>query len=290
MPFFCGNYKKIKNQWVTLQVRILTIIKKTSVRKKASLSAPASLTLEAALVLPLFLFAGVILMMPFRIMDTQRQVQAAAEHVSEQTARAACLSMYGQTDAFWNTAAAYTYAEAEVRSNLGRLPVSRVLLGRSSLLEDGETIDLIIDYEIKLPFSVFGLGSVKQTVRSWRRAWVGAEGKTEVDREDGEEEKETVYVGKSSTRYHVSPTCHYLHNDLTAVSLQEAASRRSQDGSRYSPCARCADSTGKVVYIPPSGRHYHSSPSCTAISAYVREVPKNQVEYLGVCSYCGSRK
>ncbi len=289
MPFFRGNLKKLKNQWVTLQVRILKIKKAVTVGKKVSLSASASLTLEAALVLPLFLFAGVILMMPFRIMDTQRQVQAIAEHVSEQIGQTACLAMYGRTDSFWNTAAAYAYGEAAVRSKLSRLPVRRILLGRSSLLEDGETIDLVIDYEVELPFSVFGLGSVEQTVRSCRRAWVGQEGKTGTG-EEGEEKEEMVYIGKNSTRYHVNAGCHYLHNDLTAVSAQEVEYKRSQDGSRYTPCSRCGNSAGNTVYILPSGRHYHSSPSCTAINAYVREVPKSQVAYLGVCSYCGRKK
>ena len=51
MPFFRGNLKKLKNQWVTLQVRILKIKKAVTVGKKVSLSASASLTVEAALVL-----------------------------------------------------------------------------------------------------------------------------------------------------------------------------------------------------------------------------------------------
>lgn len=282
MPFFCRLYEKIKNKCVTLQVRILISI---TGRKKVSFSASAVLTLEAALVLPLFLFAGVILMTPFTLMDTHRQVQAVAERVSEKIGEAAYLARYGDSESFWNTAAAFAYGEGAVRSRLRELPVKNVSLMRSSLLKDGETIDLVIDYEMPLPFPVLRLGSVRQTVRSFRRAWVGADGRW-AQGEGKEEEEEIVYVGKGSTRYHKSSTCHYLHNDLTAVAEGEIGSARNRDGKRYSPCSRCQGSSAVSVYIMPSGTHYHTTPSCSAITAYTRAVPKREVEYLGPCSYC----
>lgn len=43
-----------------------------------------SLTLEAALVFPLFVFLCVILLIPMRMMDRQRQIQAAVETVGEE--------------------------------------------------------------------------------------------------------------------------------------------------------------------------------------------------------------
>lgn len=286
MPFFCEKYKTIKRS-VTLQVRILKS-KKFIGRKRVSLYTSASLTLEAALILPLFLFVGVILMMPLRVMDVHRQVQAVGEHVSEEIGQAAYLSRYTEEESFWNTAAAWAYAEAAVRNRLKDLPVSQVSLLRSSFLEDGETVDLVVDYEMDMPFSVLGIESVGLTNRSFRRAWVGEDGKTGADQED--EKDVVVYVGKKSTRYHVSRTCHYLHNDLTAVAAGEVQYRRNDSGSCYSPCARCGRDGTATVYIMPSGRHYHSSPSCSAIVAYVKAVWKSEVEYLGPCSYCGRKK
>lgn len=286
MPFFCVIHK-IKKRSVTLQVRILEM-KNHIAGKRSSLSASASLTLEAALVLPLFLFAGIILMMPFRIMDVHRQVQAVGEYVSEEIGQAAYLSRYTKEESFWNTAAAWAYAEAAVRNRLKDLPVSQVSLLRSSFLEDGETVDLVVDYEIEMPFSVLGLESVEVTNRSFRRAWVGEDGRSEGDQD--EEKDVVVYVGKKSTRYHVSRTCHYLHNDLTAVAAGEVEYRRNDSGSRYTPCARCGGDGNETVYIMPSGTHYHSSPSCSAIGAYVKAVWKSEVEYLGACSYCGKKK
>ena len=45
------------------------------------------MTAEAALVLPLFLFAFVTLLIPMRILDTERQVLAAAEAAAEEISR-----------------------------------------------------------------------------------------------------------------------------------------------------------------------------------------------------------
>lgn len=299
MPFFCTNLKS-NNQSVTLQVRILNIQNFID-RKRVSFSASASLTLEAALVLPLFLFAGVIMIMPLRIMDIQRQVQAIAEQVSEEIGQAAYLSKYTinktdnteiqsfETNEFWNAAAAYSYAELKMRTRLQDLPVSHLSLQRSRLLEDGEIIDLVVDYEIQMPFSVLGIKNVEHTSRSYRRAWVGEDGKSKGADEENVDDV-IVYVGKNSTRYHISSTCHYLHNDLEAVSIKEVEHRRNRDGNRYSPCARCSTKNESIVYIMPSGRHYHSSSLCSAINAYVTAIPKSEVEHLGACSYCSKRK
>lgn len=288
MPFFCGYLKRLKKRNVTLQVRIPKI-KNLKHRKRVSLSASASLTLEAALVLPLFLYAGTIFITLFQVMDIHRQVQAVAEHVSERIGQTAYLSKYAGDEGFLSTVSAYGYAELTMRTELEHLPVHNLSLLQSKLLKDGETIDLIVDYEISMPFSVLGLKDVRQTNRSFRRAWVGEEGQNQGEK-DGDGDNTVVYVGKNSTRYHISRTCHYLYNDLTAVSLNDIENRRSQDGRRYSPCARCKNTNARTVYIMPSGEHYHTSPSCSAIHAYVRPVLKSEAEHLGACSYCSRRK
>ncbi len=284
MPFFCSFLKKIKKRSVTLQVRILKI-KDLKHRKKAFLSASASLTLEAALALPLFLYAAAAFITLFHVMDVYRQVQAAAESVSEHIGQTAYLSKYTEDESPLDTASAYVYAELSMRAKLEKLPIRKFSLLRSELLKDGETVDLIVDYEISMPFSILGLGSMKQTNRSFRRAWVGQEGRSGEEKE-GEKDNIVVYVGKNSTRYHISRTCHYLYNDLKAVPIKDMEAWRSRDGRRYSPCARCRNRHAGMVYIMPSGEHYHTTTSCTAINAYVRPVLKSQVEHLGRCSYC----
>ena len=153
---------------------------------------------------------------------------------------------------------------------------------------DGEIITITLDYRYRLPFSVFGLPGVPQSVTASRRAWIGRINEEENSgNEEGEEEDEIVYVGKNSTRYHISRGCHYLSNNLTTVPFSSVSSERNSGGGKYHACPRCANGiTGGSVYIMPSGTAYHADPGCTAINAYVKAVKKSEVEYLGPCHYC----
>lgn len=281
MPFFCNiTFRFIKKS--TLQVRIPAAMKKD--RKRAFFSASASMTAEAALVLPLFLFAGVVLMMPFRILDVERQMQAIVMSVGEDISQMAYLTT--EEDEWTGSAAALVYAEGAVRAKAGGLPVQGLSLRSSSILEDGESVDLTVHYQMKLPFSVFGLGSVKRSCRCWLRAWVGSDFADDDGKGEEGEEDPIVYVGKGSTRYHNSSYCHYLYNRLSAVPAERIGEYRNGSGRKYTACDRCGGLSGGTVYIMPYGEHYHGSRNCTAITAYVRAVRRSTVEHLGPCSYC----
>lgn len=248
--------------------------------------------------LPLFLFAAFCLMMPMKMIDRHRQVQAALERVGEE------LSQYG---AFLGTeekeeekpgkglgsAIGQMFGEGYVRLRvLGSLDtegLENISFVRSRIMEE-DMIHLVMDYRIRLPFSVFGLESIPMENVCSRRAWTGrAQGKTLEDpgNQEGEEDV-LVYVGKNPTRYHLSPQCHYLNNDLQQVDMSYVDGLRNSSGQRYRPCRRCVSEGQKgTVYIMPSGERYHQDRNCSAIVAYVRAVKKSQVEYLGACSYCG---
>lgn len=159
---------------------------------------------------------------------------------------------------------------------------------RSSCMADGEMITLTLDYRYRLPFSVFGLESLPMSVTASRRAWIGRDGKSDgnsssLPAEDGE----LVYVGKDSTRYHSSPTCHYLSNSLQAVTFDSVSALRNSSGKKYHACAVCArNAFSGTVYVMPAGTSYHTDPDCSTVRAYAHAVPKSEVEYLGPCSYC----
>ena len=262
-------------------------------RKRAFLSVSrgprAVMTAEAALVLPLFLFAFVTLLIPMRILDTERQVLAAAEAAAEEISRSGYFLLENPDGReTLSEAAAFVYAEAAIRTRLKDADLDGLSLAGSRLLSDGETVDLKVTYRHRFPFPVLRMQSVQRTVRCVRRAWIGMEdGAAEGSGTPLQEPDRMVYVGKDGTRYHESRTCHYLYNDLTAVPLAQIGQHRSADGSRYVPCSRCGSEAGSMVYILPSGSRYHSGPGCTAIQAYARAVPKSQVQHLGACSYCG---
>ncbi len=323
MPFStAGRYfnrvyyiKKIKfissfcSEIVTLQVRIPKNTQRPSFSrgygKRVFLSVSGSLTLEASLVLSLLIFASVILMLPMKILNTERRIQASLEAVGEDFSKYAYLKkemdegfVLSESDSNEFAAAfcrklfsgiAEGYAEASVIGGTDTNMVEQVTMKRSEILEDGEWIDLILDYEIRLPFPVLGISVVSRTARCRRRAWIGKEGNTEEGAGEGKEMEEMVYLGKQSTRYHRSRSCHYLSNRLTAVSVNETESLRNNSGGRYYPCAVCCSGApdGTIVYLLPEGNRYHCSKICRAITAYVRMVPLSEVSHLGACSYCG---
>lgn len=296
-------------QIVTLQVRIPNRnhanVCKIGHGRKAFLSVSASMTLEAALVLSLLIFASVSLILPMKVMNTERKLQAALESVGEDFSRYAYVkdaiaggksfAVAGAdefTKAFCHqlgAGIAEGYAQARVTEYLDTEAVERVRMVRSEILEDGEFFDLVLDYQIRMPFPVLGMSSLDRTVRCRRRAWIGKEGKDGFGGGGFGDKEEYVYVGKASTRYHRDRNCHYLSNQLTAVSEDAVGTMRNQSGGRYHACAVCVSGskTGGTVYIMPQGSSYHASKVCTAIVAYVRMVKLSEVEHLGACSYCG---
>ena len=254
--------------------------------------------------LSLFIFAAVCMLLPMRIMHTERKLQAAMESMGEEFSRYAYikdamehakpLSRAG-TGAFARafcqnlvSGAVQGYGMVQLSACADTGALEHMTLERTRIQEEGEMIELVLDYEIRLPFPVLGLPALKRTAICSRRAWVGLAGK-EYDGEGNrtDDPDEIVYVGKNSTRYHRSRECHYLSNQLRTVALASVDGERNQGGAKYHPCAVCGSQAGAYVYILPSGKSYHSSAACRAILAYVRAVRLSQVEHLGACSYCG---
>ncbi len=272
--------------------------------KKAYLSA--SLTLEAALALTLFIFASVCLILPMKVMITERRIQAALEETAENLSRYAYLGdaltkgtgglMGGADDkdmsfcGFLGNAAGKAYVLADIEKRLDTSSVISLDLSGSEIFTDEEYIDLILNYEVRFPFPVLGLSNLKRTARCRRRAWIGQPGKDyDGNGSDVGDDDPIVYVGKTSTRYHLKRTCHYLSNDLTAVSIDEVGDLRNSSGGKYRPCASCGKAQTPVVYVMPSGSSYHTDVDCKAIISYVRAVRLSEVAYLGACSYCGKQ-
>lgn len=313
MPFFQHRERFLKDtaqaaiQNNTLQVQMPwedRHRKRACEEKRAwAFAFRASVSVEAALALSVFIFALVCMMIPFRMMERQRQVQAALESVNERLCQYAYLEhMLQQGEeipkdegdwkqelilGFINGAAG---AGAQIMAE-GMFPddgIEDISFAPSSYLENGETIAFSMDYQMRMPFLVLNLDSLPFSSGSIRRAWIGRDGLSR-DKDGSEEEEDPiVYIGKTSTRYHKSRSCHYLSNDLTKVAFSSISGLRNQSGGKYYPCAVCGGnaSSGSQVYIMKSGTRYHTDPECTAIVAYVKAVRLSEVKHLGGCSYC----
>lgn len=137
-------------------------------------------------------------------------------------------------------AAAWAYAEAFVRKKTAALPIQNLSLMQSQLLKDGKTIDLIAHYQVRMPFPVLRVRAVEQTNRSFRYAWTGLDGPVDGagGRQDADEA--VVYVGRDSTRYHVSRSCHYLSTELKAVSYADLEATAARMEHAISPVTGAA--------------------------------------------------
>lgn len=248
-----NNTKRKINTLKPFQVRRSGKLK--SIDKRVVLRA--SLTVEAALGLPLILFSMFVLAMPMSMMETDRKMQETCEAIVADIAAAESLD----------------------GTNVPQIPGGGIL----DITED--IITLRLPYVYKLPFSVLGLGSLTQEVVASRRAWVGAKGSFNAAAEEAAaEDDEWVYVGKNSTRYHLSPDCHYLSNNYSSAIVDS-----NGRAAGLKPCDRCGTgaAAGQTVYVTPSGNRYHTSPDCSAMRSYPERVRKSAVEHLGCCSYCG---
>ena len=273
-------------------------------QKLARKKAEASLTIEAALSLTLFLFTVILLSMPMEILDIQRRVQMTLETASRELSQLAYVhyrKTLGDEEAGAglkeeNSALAGLFAEGalsfylseKIRSAVGKRRLERLDCSGSAISGDGERIDLRAEYEWKLPFAVFSLDRIRLSSRSFRRGWIGGE---EGARHTGgsEEEETMVYIGETSIRYHSSPSCHYLSNEISTVPFDSIRDYRNKSGAHYRPCSVCGKraGSGQAVFILPNGESYHSRADCSSLASYIKKVPLSQVEYLGACSYCG---
>lgn len=276
-------------------------------------SFEASLTVEAALILPLILFMGVSLTLPVKMMDMKRQTQNTMEASAKDVAVASYVQRLmeegdffdsedgGAGDMFENLELLETaYLKTSILSSLDSSSLTDPMFEKAEIGDD-DIIDLELSYKMKMPFEVLGISHISMESKARRRAWTGSDGgrgrdiygeKLSEDEDFDEDDRGdiTVYVGKTSTRYHMDKNCHYLSNKLKAVDASRIPDLRNDSGGKYHPCPSCNPEGRNTVYIMSSGTAYHSSEHCKAIIAYVEEAKLRDVEHLGPCSYCCKEK
>lgn len=277
-------------------------------------TAEASLTIEAALSFTLFLFAVICLIMPMKMLDTQRRVQMILESVSKQMSQYAYLVYQNQKgeellegarnendDNSQETWSFYTeellsrevlqaYLRRKIYNEVGKGRIKELDFTGTNVTSDGENINLQVRYSFNLPFAVFRLRSIHGFSRSFRRGWIGRDGGARF-REKTEKERK-VYVGNRMSCYHSFSNCHYISNQIEELSYHEVLSYKNNSGMHYKPCKVCGKdlSQSKAVYIMPNGTHYHGRRDCSSIRYYVRTVRLEDVKELGECQYCKRKR
>ena len=97
---------------------------------------------------PLFLFAGLLMLMPLTILIQERQVQAVLETVTEQICQMPKAEELGES--VW-----YGIVMAELTGKLDNERIRNLSLKKSTFFTPEDEIDLIAEYEIGSAISCF---------------------------------------------------------------------------------------------------------------------------------------
>ena len=278
--------------------------------KKTFWKKMGSMTVEAALALPVFLFAVINIISAVELICLDVRLEAGLSEVGREMANYSYVlealhrTVTEETEEFpeegnaliakaESLLLAQGYARTALVEKVGKeyLDNSMIIGGseglwlwRSSVLEEGEQIDLILTYRMRPRFAL-GLSNGMQFMK--RCCIQGFTGYSPVSG-NGENE-ELFYVTKGSQVYHLTPACTHLKLSISAVLFEELEKCRNMDGSRYKKCDMCMDRDMECeqVYIALQGDKYHSTLACSGLKRTIYVVTRSQLGGKRECLRCG---
>lgn len=256
-------------------------------------SLKGTLTLEAAIVLPLFLFAMIAAMQYGNVMETAVKLGTSLSETGKIMATAAYVTRFGgdidEVPEIAVGALSAAYAQNRVMSqaeDTSSVKNANMLL--SSFLQEDETIDLVLTYQIKSPIGIINLPWNFFLQRARVRAWTGRTTGSD-ESADGEKTDGTyVYVTETGTVYHDDPSCTHLKLSIQQVEKSALDVLRNNNGGKYHDCEKCGGAAvNGLVYITNEGDRCHSSLSCSGLKRTVRQVTREELGDMRACSKCG---
>lgn len=258
----------------------------------------AFVSIEAAICLSIFIIAIMSLLSFGTVMNQKMKIEVALRNTASKIAQDYALydAFSEDNDGFLTKLAIRGIGTAAARElfldELGKENVDNSCIKGGSngisfiysdILDTDGYVDIVISYEMDLPFKLIPMPEIKMTQRSRIHPWNGIE----VFKED-DEDAEYVYVTKTGTVYHLSISCKYLDIKINKISISELNIVRNDSGGKYYPCEICCkeDSDG-IVYITKSGTSYHESNDCPSITRNVKKVLKAECIGMPACSSCG---
>ncbi len=259
---------------------VLSVIPNTAHAKALQcVCRKASFTVEAAFVLPLFLFAAVVVLGLFPMLQIQVQVNAGLQYAARMMAVSwqdseddlEVLSLAAGEVLFRTYMREHGYEESVLKYGLASIS----LLG-SDL--SGDYVTLSANYQVQLPVSFWNLSSLPVEQCVSMKKWTGA-AQNENDGEDA-----YVYITPTGTAYHSSAECSYLKLSVRTVSVSSVSSLRNKSGGIYYACS-CYEG-GHLVYITDYGTQYHGDLSCSGLKRTIYRVSMDQVGDRHACFKC----
>lgn len=239
-----------------------------------------SYTLEAAVVIPLLAMYLVTILYFFVIFHLQCDVDEALLYAGRKTAVES--SVVESEELLFLSAEAYLLYALQENSLVERWIENGALgirLWKSSFY--GEEIYLQADYTVKLPISLWGIGTLDLTSQNRFQKWVGD---NPIEEEDGN----YVYISRNGEVYHEDMACRSIQRSVKETSIGEISNLRGKDGQRYYACSRCKwqDDKKERVYYTDYGTLYHKDSACDAITRVVEKVKLDEVGSRRPCSFC----
>lgn len=260
--------------------------------ERASLSAflRASVTIEAAFILPIFMLALSSYLFLLQVLQIQLQVEQGLYGVSKNMAVKAYAYKnpgldIGDAGEF---AITVPYVKNEVEAAIGELEFcgERSYL-LSTVMGQEEVVDIVVTYEIAMPFGIFRLPNLQFVQRARTKAWTGyVKGSM-----DESNQEQYVYVTVNGTVYHLSLNCTHIQLSIEQI-WDQVEGMRNEQGGKYHACERCVKggAAASSVYVTKTGDRYHNSLSCSGLKRGIQMVNINDIEGMGACSRCGGSK
>ena len=241
-----------------------------------SADTAASLTVEAALVFPLFLFVLVTVLSFFRVL----QVTHLTSQALAQTGSQLSLTASQEEEAVVKAVGHFQKELLKEDFTDSFLVGGRLGIGFDGTSLEGEYVDVRIQYRVKLPVSLFGVGQIPIAQRVHMKKWTGYH--REGDTLENTEER-LIYITPDGEVYHTTMECTYLRLSTQRMGRTEALT------AGYTACLLCGEEPGlySYCYVTEEGRRYHTSLSCSGLKRTVYLVRISEAEGRAACSRCG---
>ncbi len=292
----------VVNQGGQTTPSVCSLLKRVSsinFRKRIFACQKGSMTLEAAFVLPFFLFALINILYAVNIIGTQSRINAALHQTGNKMAFAGYV--YGQTagnmlpDSLAGIVMSQVYARGQIVEYVGRDYLEQscikdgtqgLSMSGSSVMGEGDVIDLQVSYHVKPFSSVMGFDGFSMSQRYYGKAWTGYDVTRHVS--DTKEEDPMVYVTQTGTVYHLDRNCTYLNPAVESLPKEAVSEERNQSGGKYYSCGVCDGDKGQgQVYVTSYGGSYHSRLNCSGLKRTIYTVALSETGGRRRCSKCG---
>lgn len=276
----------------------------------------ASITAESALVMPIFIFTLVGLLYFLVLMSIQTKLNSALIEVGRESAKHAFTykqiielsideegelreSLNSDINELLRNGFSTIYASEKTKQKVGKDWLSNTYIKDgvngihfigSDFLGKDDVIDLLVRYQIEIPFFVGRWNQMVFIQRCRIKAWTGfyIEGKG-IENEAGEE---YFYITETGTVYHDNPNCTHLNLSTQNVEFYKIEILRNQSGGKYHKCELCVEGDLKkdTVYITNTGTRYHYSLKCSGLKRGVKKLPVSDVLNRNLCKRCGEKR